>query len=304
MRTFIDGTGADSTAAVRSHLAAHRQLLCADLLQLKTAIQGESWSQNVLLAQSDRPLTWSHIGTFVPGRFRRGEIESKAGLETITMDLDWDLSDADLFFAPSITQLQAFERGLWDAGWINVYRAVMPVPGDCDTFGAMQIFGGRIAEIAQLSRVGVRLKVNSLLELLDLNVPTNLIEPTNVQCEYGIGQPPAGLSALPVFSAVDGSSTSMLLGDCISPNAGQVFDSDIFNFGYIRFVSGTSLGQIFRTVRMSRPYNGHNSFYFYDPLPWLPTAGEQFIAYVPYARNAAGAVYQGFPYVPPPETAT
>ena len=371
MRSFINGSGTDVTSAVISYLAANRVFYAAELVQLQTAIQGEAWSQNILMTLFDRPLTWSHIGTFVPGRWSRGEIESKVGLDTVSMDLDWYLRDSDVFFNTTgginITQLQAFERGLWDNGLVNVFRTVMPTVGDANSYGAMQVFGGRIGEVSKLTRTGVTLKVNSPLELLDLYVPTNLIEATNLQCQYGIGQPPAGLSALPVFTVAAGSTPGLLLGNCVSPNNGQVFAADTFDFGYIQFNSGTSLGKIFRSVWFSEPQSGHNAFYFYDPLPWMPVVGEHFTAYVPAARasttllseqhtipstspytvavneaglwvsdagvtgdsqpytavagvytfesadegrtvtisyNASAAGYQGFPYVPVPETAT
>ena len=288
MRSFINGSGTDVTSAVISYLAAHRQLLCADLIQLQTAVQGEAWSQNILMTLFDRPLTWSHVGTFVPGRFSRGEIESSVGLDTESMDLDWHLRDSDVFYNPpadvAITQLQAFERGLWDNGLVNVFRTVMPTVGDANTYGAMQVFGGRIGEVSKLTRTGVTLKVNSLLELLDQYIPTNLIEATNIQCQYGIGQPPAGLSVLPVFTVAAGSTPGLLLGNCVSPNSGQLFAADTFDFGYIQFNSGTSLGKIFRSVWFSEPQSGLNAFYFYDPLPWLPAVGEHFTAYVPAAR--------------------
>jgi hypothetical protein len=294
MRSFIGGNGSNTTSAVQAYLAANRQLCAADLLQLKTAIQGEQWSQNILLTAFDRPLTWSQVGTFVPGRFTRGEIDSTVGLDTISMDLEWYLRDSDVFFnAPgrvTVTQIQAFERGLWDNGLVNVYRTVMPTIGDANTYGATQMFGGRIAEVTEISRVGVKVKVNSLLELLDLNVPTNLIEATNVQCQYGIGQPPAGLPAAPVFTVVAGAPAGILWGDCISPTSGQLFGADTFDFGYIQFASGTSLGEIFRSVWFSEPQSGHNAFYLYDPLPWLPATGEQFMAYVPYARAASALI--------------
>ena len=288
MRSFISGSGTDVTSQVIAYLAAHRQLLCADLLQLQTAVQGESWSQNLLFTMYDRPLTWAQKGTFIPGRFSRGEIPSQIGLDTVSMNLDWYLRDLDVFVtAPggvTITQLQAFERGLWDNGLVSVYRTVMPAVGDADTYGAVQLFGGRIAEVTKLTRTGVTLKINSLLELLDQYIPTNLIEATNIQCQYGTGMPPGSLSALPVFTVASGSTTGTLLATCASPNSGQVFASDTFDFGYLQFNSGSSLGKIFRSVWMSKAASGQNVFYLYDALPWLPAVGEQFTAYVPAAR--------------------
>jgi hypothetical protein len=310
MRQCIDGNGNDSTAAVRAWLASNRQLFCADLFQFQTFVQGESWSHNDLLTTFDRPLTWSHVGTFVPACLKRGTVESKVGLDVATLEIEWNLRDTDGFVYESfsgewISLLRSFNLGLWDNGRASLYRAVMPVPGDCNTLGAMTLFSGRMAEITTM-RTGVKIKINALTEVFDTQVPTNLIEPNNVQAQYGLGQPPAGLGGAPVFTVANGSTPTMLLGACISPNAGQIFGADTFDFGYVQFNSGTSLGRIYRSVWVSGTAYGKNMFRLYEPLPWMPAVGEQFTAYVPYARNsnAGTGTFQGFPYVPPPETAT
>jgi hypothetical protein len=313
MRQCIDGSGNDSTAAVKAWLASNRQLLSADLFQLQTYIQGEPWSQNLLLTTFDRPLIWSHVGTFIPARLKRGTVESKIGLDTATLDLEWYLRDPagypDGFvyeaFSGEISLLRSFHLGLWDNGRVWLYRTVMPALGDCHTFGAMTLFSGRMAEIT-MTRTGVKLKINALTEVFDAQVPANLIEPNNVQAQYGLGQPPAGLASAPVFTVASGSTPAMLLGACVSPNAGQMFGADTFDFGYIQFNSGTSLGKIHRSIWVSGTAYGQNMFRLYEPLPWMPALGEQFTAYVPYARNsnAGSGSFQGFPYVPPPETAT
>ena len=291
MRTFIDGSGADSTAAVLAHLSGRRQLLCADLVQLKTYFQGEQWSQNRLLAIADRALTWSHVGTFQPANITRGSVESKVGLDTVTLDLTWSLKDSDLLLTwtpadgSKPTLLQSFEAGIWDNGRVYLYRTVMPTPNDCDTFGACTVFAGRIAE-ARAIRTGVQLKVNSLTELFDLQLPPNLIEPTNVRSEYALGQAPAGLASVPNFTVQAGSTTSSILADCTSPNSGQLFADEVFDFGYLQFASGGTCGNMFRSIRRSTLNSGHNQFLLYDPLPWAPTPGETFLAYVPFARGS------------------
>jgi hypothetical protein len=294
MRTFLDGSGSDSTAAVIAHLAQRRQIFCADLVQIKTYFQGEQWSQNRLLAIYDRPLKWSHVGTFVPAKIKRGEIESKVGLETVTLELTWPIDDTELLlgFSPTDgsvpTLLQSFESGIWDNGRVYVYRTYMPTDGDADTFGACTLFAGRIAE-ASPERTGVSLKVNSLTELFDAQLPPNLIEPTNVQSEFSIGQPPAGLSSVPSFTVVAGSTPSTIVANCTGPNAGQIFADEVFDFGYLFFDTGGDCGLMFRTVRRSTNGFGHNKFLLYEPLPWTPKAGDTFLGYVPFARGTTQA---------------
>jgi len=286
MRTCIAGNGSNSTSALVAYLKANRQLLCADLFQLQTYVQGEVWSQNVLLTNFDRPLTWSQVGTFLPGRISRGTIDSKVGLDVSSLDLDWHLRSSDGFYSPAgqqpVTMLQSFQRGLWDNGRLTIYRTVMPTLGDCNTYGAMTMFSGRVAETT-MTRAGVKLKVNALTELFDLQVPTNTIEPTNVMSQYGVGQPPAGMTTAPTFRVSAAPSVNEIIGTCTAPTNGQGFAADTFDFGYIQFNSGTSLGKIRRSVWF---FSGSGGFYLYDPLPWLPQIGESFTAYIPFARSS------------------
>jgi hypothetical protein len=291
MRSFTDGNGNNSTAAVQAHLATHRQLLCADLFQIKTLVQGAPWSKNLLLTTAQVPLQWNQLGLFLPARLKRGSVQSKIGLEAVTLDLEWYLLPTDMMYG-SCTMLQAFQAGLWDNGTVSLYRAVLPAINDCNTYGACQMFTGRIAD-QTMTRTGVQLKVNCPLELLDMQLPLNLIEPGNPAAQYAAGQPPSGCTAAPVFTVQAGTvSTSMVLAECTTPNlsgasSGYLFGDGIFDFGYIQFTSGSCQGMIV-TVRRSAGnpsgLDGFNQFYLYGSLPWLPAAGDTFIALVPYLR--------------------
>jgi hypothetical protein len=231
-------------------------------------------------------------------------VESKIGLDASTLDLEWYLRPVDVMSPNSqLAILQAFERGVWDNGMVRLWRAVMPQnnPGDCNTFGACELFAGRIAE-QTMTRTGVQIKVNCPLELLDQQLPSNLIEPGNPQAQYGTGQPPAGLSTAPTFTIGAGSTAAVLLADCTLPS-GRLFAADVFDFGYVQFTSGTGMG-LFATIRRSDVYQGRNRFALYEPLPFTPALGDALTAYVPFARNSSGSGYQGFPYVPSPEAST
>jgi hypothetical protein len=310
MRSFTDGNGNNSTAAVRAHLAGHRQLLCADLFVMKTLVQGAPWSKNLLLTSAQVPLQWNQMGLFLPARLKRSSVQSKVGLDAATLDLEWYLLPTDMMYG-SCTMLQAFAAGLWDNGVVRLFRAVMPSIADCNTYGACEMFTGRIAD-QTLTRTGVKLKVNCPLELLDTQVPMNLIEPGNPAAQYAPGQPPAGLSVAPTFSVATVNSLSNLLAACTAPTSGQLFAADTFDFGYIQFTSGACQGMV-ASVRRSAQLDGLNQFYLYSPLPWAPAVGDTFQALVPYARaSTTGTVEQhtipaaGTPVggVYPPETVT
>jgi hypothetical protein len=196
--------------------------------------------------------------------------------------MTWSSPGGDLFFANRagvrMMQLQAFAAGLWDNGRVALYRAVMPAFGDCNTLGAMCMFAGRIAE-TQIERDSVKLKVNALTEVFDLQIPPNVIEASNVQSKYSTGQPPMGCETPPSFTVVAGSTAQVVVA------SGPDFEADTFDFGYILFDSGTSLGLMARTVRWSDNSGGYARFHLYEPLPWTPETGATFTALVPYVRG-------------------
>jgi hypothetical protein len=195
--------------------------------------------------------------------------------------------------------LQAFERGLWDNGTLRLWRAIMPEPGDCNTFGACELFAGRIAELS-MTRLGVKIQANCPVELLDQQIPSNLIQPGNPAAEYGQGEAPAGVASVPTFAVENGSTAAVIVASCTGLTAGQLFAPGTFDFGYVRFTGGAAKGQL-ATVRRSDQYTGHNRFVLYEPLPIAPAAGDTFEARVPAVRNQSAGSYQGFPYLPAPE---
>jgi Uncharacterized conserved protein (DUF2163) len=288
MRICIDGNGNDTTDVMRSFCMSRRGVIQqADLIQLKTAVQGEPWSKVLNLTPHARPLTWNRQGTFIPKGIKRQTIESVIGLDTQSCTVEFDLSDRDLF--GPITLLQSFVAGLWDQGEAHIWRTVMPAEGDCNTLGAYELFGGFIADTRPTLQ-GVQITINSLTERFDQKIPTNLIKAGNPKAEYGLGSAPAGCSSVPVFTVLAGSTPSRLLASCVSPTAGQVFTAEVFNVGYIQFQSGASLGKMFATIRRSEGFSGTNLFRLYEPLPWNPQPGDQFSAFVPSARSQSSTV--------------
>jgi hypothetical protein len=322
VRAFIDGSGSDSSAAVRAYLAAHRQLEIADLYVINTAPNyvGHYLAKTFLLTDFASPLKWTHKGTFSPAVISRGEVESKIGLEADTLDITWSPLDTDILAtggSPSVTlltALQGFGSGVFDNGTIEVWRCLMPLPGEsvgspaitaklgnCDVFGACMMFGGRIGNI-EPDRQNVKITVVSRIDTLNTQVPTNLIEPTNILAQYVTGQIPPGGPA--TMSVVSGSTANKVFGDS---NGSPVvtMPAATYDSGYIVFGGSSKLAGTYRGVRAQTVESGHHAFYLYEPLPFTPTAGDTITAYTPIARDYAGAIasgvgYAGFPYVPSP----
>ncbi len=297
MRTFLDGSGSDSTAAVQAYLAAHRELHLADLYIVKTApnYDGYYMGRTFLLTDYSSPLLWSYKGTFVTGNISRNEVESKIGLEADKLEVIWSPQDSDILAddggTPAttlLTVLQGFGCGIFDNGTLEVWRCLMPTIGDCDTLGACLMFSGRIGDI-EPDRLKAKLTVNSRLELLNQQVPTNLIEPTNILAQYMTGQMPAGA---PIgFTVVAGTVLTKVYADGTPTMPDGTYDG-----GYIVFTA-EKLGGTYRRVRAQTVESGHHAFYLYEPLPFLPQVGDNLEAYIPIAADSGKT---GFPYVPSP----
>src|ERR1035441_9541613 len=158
-RTFIDGSGADSTAAAIAYLKSHRELTLPDLYIINTAdnVLYNYLGKTFLLTDYPSPLTWDYKGQFLPGAISRGEVSSKIGLEADKLAVTWAPQDSDVLGADGdLTALAAFGYGLFDNSTVEVWRCVMPQPGDligspeepallgdCNSFGASLIFAGR-----------------------------------------------------------------------------------------------------------------------------------------------------------------
>lgn len=308
MRTFLDGSGADSTAAVESYLAAHRQLFPADLYVINTGpnYAGQYMGKTFLLTDHPSALVWNYRGVFSPGVISRGGVTSKIGLEADTLEVTWSPHDSDVLASDGsgntlLSAIEGFGCGVFDNGTLEVWRCLMPAPGDAATLGACLLFSGRIGNIDP-DRLKAAITVISVLEVLNEMVPTNLIEPTNIVAQYTTGQV---LNDGPsTFTLVAGSTAAVLYADPVSAPGGYTPADDLWTDGYVVMDAPGKLGGSYRGVR-SQQYGSHHVFYLYEALPFAPQVGDTLSAFVYVPPDAAGATAQGsefdaFPYVPSP----
>jgi hypothetical protein len=303
MRAFTAGDGSNSTAAVLTYLAAHRQLHITDLFVISTAPNYASFylGQTFYVTSYPSSLTWNFRGTFKTGVIERNEVESKIGLEADKLEVTWAPQNTDILDA-SLTVLAGFHSGVFDNGTLELWRCVMPTIGDCNTLGACLLFSGRIGNI-EPDRLKVKMTVMSRLEVLNQMVPTNLIEPTNIIAQYTTGQVlKNGPSA---FSLVAGTTAQVLVADPVAAPGGYTPQNDTWDFGYVMMTGAGKTGGSFRGIQQ-QTYNGtHHLFYLYEALPITPLVGDTFNAFILVPRDQGGAVtqgsiYQGFPFVPQP----
>jgi len=309
MRAFISGSGADSTAAVQTHLAAHRALHLADLFVIRTApnFAGFYLDRTFLLTDYPSRLVWNYRGTFEPAVVSRNDVESKIGLEADKLQVMWSPQDSDILADDGaghtlLTVIEGLGQDIFDNGTLELWRCLMPTIGDCNTLGACLLFSGRIGDI-DADRLKATISVMSRLEVLNEMVPTNLIEPTNIVAQYTTGQ---ALNAGPsTFELVSGSNRSVLFADPTDAPGGYTPANGSWDFGYVVMGSPGKLGGSHRGIREQLYTGGHHVFYLYEPLPFDPLVGDTFGAFIPVPRDAAGASTQGsefagFKYVPQP----
>jgi hypothetical protein len=145
--------------------------------------------------------------------------------------------------------------------------------------------------------------------VLSMKLPSNVIEVTNTLGGFIASTPPAGAD-IPVFTAFQGSTETILYGDQ-NGDPGHIFGNGTFNQGYLIFldVAGATLAGAWLAVALSDSYmdgngNTHNRFQCYGSLPWPPTPSvDQFYVSAASPVNLGDEEYYGFPYVPNPENA-
>jgi hypothetical protein len=315
MRQCIAGNGSDSTSAVLAYLAANRQLYLANLYLI-----GEAEDPSALwLTDWPQALTWGPMGTFVPAVIKCGTVSSKIGLDVSSLDLTF--SPANLTFTNNLASsspLRLAQLGFYDNWRVRVWRCIMPTAGDANTYGAYPVFGGRIAS-AKVDRTGIQWTVNSWLDVINQQVPSNIIENTNTMASFSGAVPPFGFDFIPQFSVTDIVGDNIVIGSCTGPkDAGEIFGINAFWQGALVFNYGpnATLGGYWAIIAQSEPWPDYpnppiggyteNQFTLYGNLPWPPTAGVDtfFVTSPPTIDQSdqSNGVFYGFPYVPSPET--
>ena len=303
MRVCRAGDGSNSTAAVLDYLKENTQLILADLYLIGEPENPLSfWVTNW-----DTPLMWPVWGTFTPAVIKRGSVTFKVGFEVSALDVEWSPPIGTFTNNVNTTSpYQLAQIGYFDNWPFRLWKVFMPTPGDANTFGACEWFGGRIAQ-SVVKRNSIKFTVNSFLDVVNQYCPTNVIELLNTVAAYMGARPPAGFSVVPQFNVLSGSSSTVVYCDCTSPSAHHVFSNDVFKHGYLMFNGGgaTTLGGVFSALIRNWNSSGTiNAFRLYTPLPWPPVAGVD-TCYVsaPNPITQDEGDYWGFPFVPAPENA-
>lgn len=232
------------------------------------------------------------IETFIAGdlQIERGDTRIVRGVQVDTLKLN-------VYYSPSNNFAQMIQSGALDGARVLLQRAIMPTFGDISN-GLITMFSGRISD-AEFDRTKASINIKSDFELLNIQMPRNLYQPSCSHSLYSVG-----CGVLKASFSVSGSIVSASTTQTLNTGLSQV--GGIFSQGIIEFTSGQNNG-VKRTVKL------HNDrvISITLPLSYQPQIGDTFTISqgCDKTMNTCNIVfnnlsrYRGFPFVPQPEAA-
>lgn len=250
----------------------------------------------------------SRYGTLTSFNVSLSGVSGDKPRQDVTVNVD-SLQATTIKSIGTSTVYQLAQVGYYDNWRVRAWTVYMPTPGDANTYGASELFGGRVADTT-IERGDIKFKVSNFLDVVNQKVPTNIIELLNTAAAYAGATPPPGFSHIPQFNVVTGNSTTVVEGDCTNIGPHQIFTTNVFQHGFLVFNggAGSTLGGIWSAIQQNVQVTiggiHYNQFILYAPLPWPPTPGvDTFYVSGASPINKADGSYVGFPYIPSPESA-
>lgn len=304
-RICYNGLGLDNTAALKNFLATVKNPLIKYLYLI-----GNIDSPNAIWATDhEAPLNYLPIGVFQNTTISRSNLTFKVGLDIQTCTITWAPQNrvyTNTLATANPLQLAAAHQ--YDMVPVRIWKVYMPTPGDCNTVGAVEWFGGVVSS-CKVGRSGIEFSCKSYTYVLSQKTPANVIEVTNSLGGYtAVTAPPT--SKTPVFNTYIGSTQSVILADCLTPTPFHVYGDGTFNLGFMVFLqtAGATLAGAWCVVGISTSFTDgvrqHSKFQVYAGLPFPPTPGvDEFYVSSAAPVNFGDPGYFGFPFVPNPESA-
>lgn len=197
-------------------------------------------------------------------QFTRGKTKMVVGIVVDEMDLSIFPQPTDLISGQPF--MQAVTLGAFDGATVTVERAFMPAWGNVSA-GTLVMFSGRMAPV-ESTRTEAKFKVQSDLELLNIQMPRNIYQPGCMHTLYDTGCSLVKTNFAVPGTVTSGSTASMINASAMTTTSGE------FDLGTIEFQTGALAG-IRRTVKSYTP----GAFNVIQPLPSVPQVGDTFNAY-------------------------
>lgn len=223
----------------------------------------------------------------------RNKVRTMIGVEVDTLDLEISAQRSHLL--NGTPWLQALRAGAMDGATVKLERLFTPSFGS-DQMATFVEFLGKVADM-EIGRTGARVRVNSWLDVLNIQMPRNMFQAGCLNTLYD-GACALSKAAYAVNGTVTGGNTSS-----ITTNLTQA--DDYFSLGTITFTSGVNNG-----VTRSIKKHASGALSFALPLVSAPVAGDTFTAYpgCDKTMSTCSAKFnnlnnlRGFPFVPAPES--
>jgi uncharacterized phage protein (TIGR02218 family) len=230
-----------------------------------------------------------------PPHLRRSHIEEKIGFDITALELEVLAAQSDTINGVPILQMIA--SGIFDGASLRIDRLFMDAAGN--QIGTVIRFSGVIGAVEEVTRSSARLTVEALVSRLNQRLPGIILQPncTNTLFDARCGLTKASFAENLVVQA--GSTVNKLISLSTKPDG-------YYDNGQLAFTSGANNG----LVKAVKRYVGQQ-FFFNSPLPFPPSAGDTLTTYPGCDKTQSTcsnkfsnlANFEGFPYVPAPETA-
>lgn len=222
----------------------------------------------------------------------------------LAVGTDVDEQECQISVSPDVEVLDfpflvACRLGLLDKATVTRTRYFFPNGFGAPTVGGIIFFRGFLSTVTDIGAITATAKVKSGLVLLNVQMPHELYQPQclNTLFDARCKLDPADFS---VQATAETGSTQRVIVWADS-------EADQYSQGTVRFESGPNIGSV-RTIRQSTS----GALILTYPLDFEPTDTDDFVVFPGCDKSKARcsgffdniANFRGYPYVPPPETAT
>ena len=241
---------------------------------------------------------------------KRGTVSQKVGIsvDTLTLDLAPQGDAPSAFTISGLAVTQAVRLGMFDGARVKMYKVFMQaqsggmLPTNTNNESVLW-WVGSVAE-ADASRFGIHISAASDLQVLNIQMPRNLIQ---TGCTHNLFD--SGCTLVKASYTTSGTVSSTGPNSAASFTTNLTAANNYHALGVIAFTSGANAG-FSRTVKGYLNTNG--AVTLIGPLPNPPATGDAFSIYPGCDKTLATcqgkfasnnqAHFRGAPWVPVPET--
>lgn len=231
-------------------------------------------------------ITYQNNGLLI----KRNGVKLNTGIEVDSLSItiySQDYSMAGLSFFKLVA------NGGLDGASLELNRLFFTDP--LNPIDKVWIFSGKVSDTS-VTRFEANLTINSEVELLNIQMPKNLYQPSCVHSVYDTG---CATSKNYVYSSVASGSTQRII------NASIAQSNNWFDEGIIEFTSGVNTG-IRRTIKV----HANNTITMALSLPNTPSTGDTFKLLAGCGRTMSLcsskfnnlANFRGYPFIPQNDT--